>query len=91
MANTVATVPYIWEGVKGKKATKVKLFDLKARAIMDREITEKSIAYIELPQKPGNQISTAPSPGAKPGILMHKPANRYLNNAPALVQIRDRG
>ena len=36
---TVATVPYIWEGIKGEKATKVKPFDLKARAIIDREIT----------------------------------------------------
>ncbi len=44
---TVATVPYIWEGVKGEKATKVKPFDLKARAVMDREITEKSVAYIK--------------------------------------------
>jgi arylsulfatase A-like enzyme len=44
--STVATVPYIWEGVKGKAATKVKLFDLEARAVMDREITQKSIAYI---------------------------------------------
>ena len=43
----VATVPYIWEGKKGEKAQKVKLFDLKTRAVMDREITEKSIAYIK--------------------------------------------
>jgi arylsulfatase A-like enzyme len=49
----VATVPYIWEGVKGKKATKVKPFDLKARAVMDREITEKSIAYIKKMAKAG--------------------------------------
>jgi arylsulfatase A-like enzyme len=49
----VATVPYIWEGVKGKKATKVKAFDLKARAVMDREITEKSIAYIKKMAKAG--------------------------------------
>jgi arylsulfatase A-like enzyme len=49
----VATVPYIWEGVKGKKAKKVKLFDLEARAIMDREITEKSIAYIKQMAKAG--------------------------------------
>jgi len=50
---TVATVPYVWEGIKGKKATKVKLFDLKARAIMDREITEKCIAYITSMAKSG--------------------------------------
>ena len=47
--------------------------------------------FLELPQKPGNQVSTTLSPGAKPGILKHMPANRYLKNAHALVQIRDRG
>lgn len=50
---SVATVPYIWQGVKGKNATKVKPFDLKARAMMDREITEKSIAYIKKMAKEG--------------------------------------
>jgi len=50
---SVATVPYIWEGIKGKKATKVKPFDLKARVVMDREITEKSIAYIKKMAKAG--------------------------------------
>jgi len=50
---SVATVPYIWEGVKGKKAKKVKLFDLDARAVMDREITEKAISYIERKSKEG--------------------------------------
>lgn len=43
----VATVPYIWEGVKGKPARMVKLFDLEARAVMDREITDKAVAYIK--------------------------------------------
>ncbi len=43
----VATVPYIWAGVKGKNAEKVKPFDLEARAMMDYEITKKSIAYIK--------------------------------------------
>lgn len=51
----VATVPYIWTGEKGQNATKVKPFDLEARAIMDREITEKSIAYIK-------QMATASKP-----------------------------
>lgn len=49
----VATIPHIWEGVKGKDATKVKPFDLQARATMDREITEKSIAYIKKMAKSG--------------------------------------
>jgi len=42
----VATTPYIWEGKKGKTATKVKAFDLQARAVMDRTIVEKSEAFI---------------------------------------------
>ena len=49
----VATTPHIWEGVKGKDATKVKPFDLTARATMDRDITEKSIAYIKKMAKSG--------------------------------------
>ena len=49
----VATTPYIWEGVKGKKATKVKPFDLEARGMMDYEITQKSIAYIKKKAKEG--------------------------------------
>jgi arylsulfatase len=49
----VATVPYIWEGVKGKNATKVKPFDLEARAMMDYEITKKSISYIKKKAKEG--------------------------------------
>jgi len=48
---TVAAVPYIWEGKKGEKATKVKKFDLDTRATLDREIVEKSIAYIKAKSK----------------------------------------
>jgi arylsulfatase len=43
----VAMVPHIWQGVKGKKATEVKKFDVKVRATLDREIVEKSVAYIK--------------------------------------------
>jgi arylsulfatase A-like enzyme len=51
--SSVATVPYIWEGVKGKEAIKVRPFDLKARAVMDADITDKSIAYIKKMAKSG--------------------------------------
>ena len=44
---TVASVPYIWEGKKGEKSTKVKIFDIPAKETLDREIVEKSIAYIK--------------------------------------------
>jgi arylsulfatase A-like enzyme len=44
---TVATVPHLWQGKKGEKSTKVKKFDLDARAMLDREIVEKSIEYMK--------------------------------------------
>jgi arylsulfatase A-like enzyme len=50
---SVATVPFIWEGKKGEKATKVMPFDLQARALMDKRITDKSIAYIKKMAKSG--------------------------------------
>jgi len=49
----VATVPYIWKGVKGKKAVKDRPFDLEARATMDHEITKRSIAFIKKMAKTG--------------------------------------
>ena len=52
---------------------------------------QPSCYYLEFPQKPGIQVSMAFSSRATPGILKHKPADRYLSNAHALVQIRDRG
>jgi arylsulfatase A-like enzyme len=44
---TVATVPYLWQGKKGEKSTKVKIFDIPAKETLDREIIEKSVAYIK--------------------------------------------
>jgi arylsulfatase A-like enzyme len=49
----VATVPYIWQGVKGTPATKVKKFDIPVKQTLDREITEKAIAYIKKQAKSG--------------------------------------
>jgi arylsulfatase len=43
----VAEIPHIWQGVKGKKSTKVRLFDKQAKNSLDRESTEKAIAFIE--------------------------------------------
>jgi arylsulfatase len=42
----VAEVPHIWQGVKGKPSTTVRLFDKAAKATMDRETTERTIAFI---------------------------------------------
>ena len=39
--------PYIWEGVSGKPSTKVGPFNLESRKTIDREILERSEAFIE--------------------------------------------
>jgi arylsulfatase len=43
----IAEVPHIWKGVKGQKSTKVRLYDIKAKATLDRETTERTIAFIK--------------------------------------------
>jgi len=66
----------------------------KSLAEIDAETDYRSTTralYLEFPQKLGIQISMAFSSRATPGILKNKPANRYLSNAHAPVQIRDRG
>jgi arylsulfatase A-like enzyme len=42
----VFPTPYIWAGKKGQQSKKVKPFDLDARAVLDREITDKTIAFV---------------------------------------------
>jgi len=42
----VAEIPHIWQGVKGKKSTKVRVFDQEAKNSLDRETTERTIAFI---------------------------------------------
>lgn len=44
---TIYPIPYIWEGVKGKKSKKVKPFTTKSKRVLDREIVEKSEDYIK--------------------------------------------
>jgi len=43
----VAEIPHIWQGVKGKKSTKVRIYDKKAKNSLDRETTERTIAFIQ--------------------------------------------
>jgi len=43
----VFPIPHIWQGVKGKASTKVKAFDLTSRALLDREVVEKTSAFIK--------------------------------------------
>ncbi|MCJ8319629.1 MAG: sulfatase-like hydrolase/transferase [Colwellia sp.] len=50
---TVASTPYIYEGVKGKDAKKVKIFDIAAKVNLDNEITERAIENIKKQAKNG--------------------------------------
>jgi arylsulfatase A-like enzyme len=42
----VFSIPYIWTGRKGEKSKKVKPFNLESRAVLDREIVEKTVSYM---------------------------------------------
>ena len=39
--------PYIWEGKAGEAARKVKIFDLESRRTLDRESTQRGVAFME--------------------------------------------
>jgi arylsulfatase len=39
--------PYIWEGTAGEAARKVRVFDLDSRRTLDREATQRSVAFME--------------------------------------------
>ncbi|MCP4333227.1 MAG: arylsulfatase [Gammaproteobacteria bacterium] len=43
---SIVPMPYIWEGEKGKPSRKVKPFNLESRKTIDREIVERSEAFI---------------------------------------------
>ena len=45
--STVFPIPYIWQGKKGEPSVKVKEFNLLARAELDAEIIDKTIAYMK--------------------------------------------
>jgi arylsulfatase A-like enzyme len=49
----VAEVPHIWQGVKGKRSTKVRVFDKEAKRNLDRETTERAIKFIRSNAKAG--------------------------------------
>ena len=46
--------PYIWQGVKGRSSEKVRPFDLESRKTIDREIVERSEAFIAEQATGGN-------------------------------------
>jgi len=43
----VAEIPHIWQGKKGEKSTKVRIYDVEAKSLLDRETTERTIAFIK--------------------------------------------
>ncbi len=43
----VAEIPHIWQGVKGEESTKVRIYDKEAKRTLDRETTERTIAFIK--------------------------------------------
>lgn len=43
----VAEIPHIWEGTKGMKSKKVRVFDKQAKNSLDRESTGRATAFIE--------------------------------------------
>lgn len=45
--DTPADTPYIWEGVAGEPARKVKPFNLESRPTLDREAAERGVAFME--------------------------------------------
>lgn len=49
----VVPLPYIWEGKKGSPSKKVKPFNLKTRKTIDRDIVERTEAYIAKQAKAG--------------------------------------
>ncbi len=49
----VAEIPHIWQGKKGEKSTKVRIYDVEAKSSLDREITERTIAFMKKNAKQG--------------------------------------
>ena len=49
----VADVPHIWQGKKGQKSTKVRLYDKEAKRNLDRETTDRTIKFIRSNVKAG--------------------------------------
>lgn len=45
--STTGEVPYIWEGTSAMPSKKVKVFDLSTRRTIDREATDRSVAFME--------------------------------------------
>jgi arylsulfatase len=44
---SVAEVPHVWEGVKGRESTKIRLYDREAKRSLDSESTQRAISFIQ--------------------------------------------
>jgi len=49
----VAEIPHIWQGKKGEKSTKVRIYDVPAKSSLDSETTDRTIAFINKNAKQG--------------------------------------
>jgi arylsulfatase len=49
----VAEIPHIWQGKKGEKSTKVRIYDVPAKSSLDNETTDRTIAFINKNAKQG--------------------------------------
>ncbi len=54
----VAEIPHIWEGVKGEASTRVRPFDMEAKASLDRETVARTIAFLEARAEDGRPFFT---------------------------------
>ena len=44
---SVAEIPHIWQGTKGQKSRTVRIYDQEAKNSLDRETTQRAIAFIQ--------------------------------------------
>ena len=68
---TVADVPHIWTGVKGKASTKLEVYDIPAKASMDSRSTAKAIDYIQERSRRESRSSSmsASRTSTRPGVF----------------------
>jgi len=44
---SVAEIPHVWEGVKGRDSTKIRVYDKAAKKSLDSESTQRAISFIQ--------------------------------------------
>ncbi len=66
----VYPIPHIWAGKKGEASKKVKPFNLKSRTFLDREVVEKTAAFVKRQAKQGKPFCPKSSPLEVRAILL---------------------